>query len=238
MYQTKKTSPSYVFFLLLLFSAGCQSNDNAEVVPQNPNSKDIARFEKAIVAAEAHRNFIKGLDPKIKKLRATEGYTDQDLKDTIKSAFIDAELPAFMKTNEFFDQIYPGSTVEWESSYSEFSPDFIPDLMNALDIASNSEDLKGRLLLLLSKYAKDKNYDHYIAVCAVALDSYKYWTSNAEQLRGRMGEVANIVKADALGATKTIQAAAIYALFCGGPMISGTAIAIGAGVSSVYAAMR
>lgn len=128
--------------------------------------------------------------------------------------------------------------------YGYFNDSFLDELLSIIGDQADYLVMKQNIEMLLLKYQANKNYDYYLTISSVALDSYLYWKSQsvngAIATRGWLGTLASIVGDDALSAAATIEVAACASLISGGTLAIPSAVSIAgaAGFGSAVSALN
>lgn len=223
-----------LFFMMM---SGCKSYRVDPVDPVPGNNVVLTKLESIREQASKHSVFLCDIEGKLRALSSDKKITEEQAKEIIRQSYMDSDIPMEMKSDVFFEKVYEEPTVN-SDKLNCFTPSFIDELSTAIEVSATFNDLRESLISLLNRYESMSNFDDYVLVVAITLDSYNFWDKKQPTTRGKWGNIAKIIKGDAMGAVTTIEGAAVYALVAGGPMVSAGAVAIGAGVGSAHAGLE
>lgn len=207
--------------LNLVFLCGCS--------PDEEVTNDIhEKFQENYEQVKAHSATLTLLRNKINIATRTLGNVTIDVRreeayQTIKNAYFEQETDPMLRTEAAYEYITLQNPTAISDVYRDFGHSFFDNLSTLITLGKDENVLRRQLESLLNRYVYDRNYNVYMGLAAIALDSYVYWSDNIHELNGTGYSVltvfTSIVKADVISAASTL-------IYCGTAALW-TAIATG-----------
>lgn len=224
---------SCVIFLSV-FLNGCSSNEVTAIDEIHENFQDSYR------QAKMHSTTLTLLKNRIQCTTRAMGKMSIDTirKEAyaiIKDEYFKQEKEAVLRTDEAYKYIVLENPVAISDIYSNFGTSFFDEVIALIEKGGNESYLMNKMELLLSHYKSDKNYEAYVGLAAVALDSYVFWVDNIDtdtETRGLLSSITSVIEADVLSAASFLLysgAVAFYgAVASGGATVLPTVCAVAA----------
>lgn len=249
-----KTPKMLFCSLLLCLFISCSNQD--EVVIHESISEVTHALNERIIAVKEHSSVLNSISIKISNCGKTRGdvgvpvdpeevLSNQEvvIYDGLCSYITENDMGGYLKEPESMEFLLKPRQ-QMDRLYGYFDDSFLDELLCIIDNQADYLVMKQNIEILLLKYQTNKNYDYYLTISSVAIDSFLYWKSQNVNgvivTRGWLGTLASIVGDDALAAAATIEVAACASLISGGTLAIPSAVSIAgaAGFGSAVSALN